>query len=488
MFVRVAARRLGHTTIHRVTTAPSLSTVAARRLPPRVAPQPWAACLSTSPKDEDKAIVAVDAPAEGLSQSESIVVYALLGNLVIMGAKTVVAASSGSSAMSAEAVHSAVDAGNQALLLVGLRAAALKPSATHQYGYGKSVYLWSLVSALGTFWLGAGVALHGSVTELLAPEPSVDLDRLDAWDTWTVLGLSFVVDGAVLGKSLTHLMATKPRDKTLAEHVRAAKDPTLLAVLCEDAAACCGVVLVAVGMKASVYTGLHGLDTLSGVAVGVLLGAVGAVLAAVNGRYLIGSAVEPAVVDDIEALLRSRPAIDDVHSVQSQWVGPNAFAYKCEVDFDGTWVAAQLFDRYEPLFSDAARARALDDELPTLLSFYAEDVMRAVESEVRDVENAIRAKHPDALFIEIEPDARATARRWASDGLSDAEQRSVEQRLLDGYLLDTRKRTGRLQAAAARRRAEAEVTTFALENKRVTRAKLLTARRMRRDDDEPPGG
>ena len=57
------------------------------------------------------------------------------------------------------AQHRAVDAGNQALLLVGLRAAALKPSATHQYGYGKSVYLWSLVSALGTFWLGAGVAL-----------------------------------------------------------------------------------------------------------------------------------------------------------------------------------------------------------------------------------------------------------------------------------------------------------------------------------------
>ena len=116
------------------------------------------------------------------------------------------------------------------------------------------------------------------------------------------------------------------------------------------------------------------------------------------------------IVDDIEALLVARPAIDDVHSVQSQWVGPDAFSYKCEVDFDGTWIAAQLFDkrvrrvppagrsdrgsssrleprrrreapedplaRYEPRFKRAQRA--LDDELPTLLSFYAEDVMRAV--------------------------------------------------------------------------------------------------------------
>ena len=55
--------------------------------------------------------------------------------------------------------------------------------------------------------------------------------------------------------------------------------------------------------------------------------------------------------------------------------------------------------RYAPRF--AAAAEASDNgaaELPTLLSFYAEDVMRAVESEVRDVEAAVRARHPDALF------------------------------------------------------------------------------------------
>ncbi len=64
---------------------------------------------------------------------------------------------SGSSSMMAEAVHSVVDGGNQALLLIGLRTSASAPDKTHQYGYGKSIYFWSLVSALGTFWMGAGV-------------------------------------------------------------------------------------------------------------------------------------------------------------------------------------------------------------------------------------------------------------------------------------------------------------------------------------------
>ena len=117
------------------------------RLPPRVG----AAALSTSrgkDDDDDDTGEAVVVPTAELvrvgggdegqqSKSESIVVYALLGNLLIMSAKGAVALSSGSQAMTAETVHSAVDAGNQALLLVGLRAAALKPSATHQYGHGK---------------------------------------------------------------------------------------------------------------------------------------------------------------------------------------------------------------------------------------------------------------------------------------------------------------------------------------------------------------
>lgn len=413
-------------------------------------------CASTLPTKDD----GDERRRDAASASESIVFYALAGNLVIMTAKGAVALTSGSTAMSAEAVHSAVDAGNQALLLVGLRTAARAPSAAHPYGYGKSVYLWSLVSALGTFWLGAGVALHASVSELMMDVPSVDLAALDSWDVWTVLGLSFVIDGAVLYKTASRLLSTKPENRTFLQHLKAAKDPTLLAVLCEDAAACAGVLMAAAGAKIAVNTGCHGFDAASGVGVGLLLGGVGAVLASINGRYLIGSAVERDKIDDIERIMRRRPAIDDVHSVQTQWVGPDAFAYKCEVDFDGTWVAAQLFDRYEPRFAEARTPSDLREALPTLLSFYAEDVMRAVEAEVRAVENAIRADHPDALFIEIEPDARATtaATKWAVDAWADDDSRELETEVLEGYLLDRR----RANNPPKRRRADAS-TVFELD-------------------------
>jgi hypothetical protein len=99
---------------------------------------------------------------EGIKDSTRIVQLALGGNLVITTLKFSVWASCGSSAMLSEAIHSLVDSGNQALLLVGLRAATAAPDKKHPYGYGRSIYFWSLVSALGTFWLGAGVSMRNS--------------------------------------------------------------------------------------------------------------------------------------------------------------------------------------------------------------------------------------------------------------------------------------------------------------------------------------
>ena len=214
-------------------------------------------------------------------------------------------------------------------------------------------------------------------------------------------------------------------------------------------------------------------DCVAGIAVGGLLGGVGGVLAMLNGRYLIGAAVEQNVLDDVESLLRRRPSVDDVHAVRSQRLAPDAFAYKCEVDFDGTWVAAQLYDKYAPRFKLPSKKRREAEaiqqtEVPTLLSYFAEDVVRVIEREVRDIERAIRARHPDALFIEIEPDAQrrtgSSRFRFALDeGLSDESKRSAEQRLLDSYLSE-RKNV-----------AEALPVSFAIKDGRVVRERRKAA-------------
>eukprot|EP00639_Heterosigma_akashiwo_P029658 CAMPEP_0194685014 /NCGR_PEP_ID=MMETSP0295-20121207/14492_1 /TAXON_ID=39354 /ORGANISM="Heterosigma akashiwo, Strain CCMP2393" /LENGTH=222 /DNA_ID=CAMNT_0039572241 /DNA_START=682 /DNA_END=1347 /DNA_ORIENTATION=+ len=123
------------------------------------------AASSTSDADETYERAIKNASAKANSSMKG-VKLAMAGNLVITTAKFMSWKYSGSSAMLSEAIHSLVDTGNQGLLLIGLNAARNIPDNRHQYGYGKAVYFWSLVSALGTFWLGAGICLRNSLEDL----------------------------------------------------------------------------------------------------------------------------------------------------------------------------------------------------------------------------------------------------------------------------------------------------------------------------------
>jgi zinc transporter 9 len=286
---------------------------------------------------------------------------ALMGNVIICAAKLGAWVSSGSSAMLSELIHSVVDCGNQALLLVGLRDSRLVADGTHPYGYGKSVYFWALVSALGTFFLGAGVSMTHAIGDVLQPS----LQEI-TWHVWSVLLLSLVVDGYVLYQTYQEIMASKPAGVPFWKHFNNLRDPATLAILLEDGAACLGVLLASGGIVLTHLSGNPVFDGLAGVGISALLGGMGVVLVRVNHRFLLGQAVDPEIVGDINKILLSRRSIDSIGSVQSQWTGPETFSYKAEVDFDGTYLAATLMNFYQQEFIEIRDS--MEDELQGTLA------------------------------------------------------------------------------------------------------------------------
>lgn len=258
------------------------------------------------------------------SSSKDVVVRAMIGNTAITVLKTLVWLKTGSSAMLSEAIHSLVDTGNQGILILGLRQAAGVPDKKHQYGYGRAAYFWSLISALGIFWLGAGVTITHGVQSLINPPEELFL----SWEVWSVLGASFMIDGWVLRRAFKELSSTKPPGMSLFQHFRRIKDPFMMAVLLEDMSACTGVVMAACGIGATHITGNPLWDSVASISIGVLLGGVAVTLIRLNQKYLLGQSVEPEIEKGIRELLLSRPSIDNVYAVQSQWVGPSTFSYK----------------------------------------------------------------------------------------------------------------------------------------------------------------
>ena len=99
----------------------------------------------------------------------------------------------GSAAMFSEAIHSAVDSGNEVLLLWGLRRAARPPDASHPFGYGLELYFWVFVVAILIFGLGAVVALIEGIEKFRHPEPVRNV-----FINYGVLGLSIVFESRLL--------------------------------------------------------------------------------------------------------------------------------------------------------------------------------------------------------------------------------------------------------------------------------------------------
>lgn len=84
----------------------------------------------------------------GEANSLESVPYALFTNSTIAMAKGVAAGITGFGAMLAEAIHSVTDAGNQLLLIPGLRQTRKLPTDDHPLAFGESIYFLSFLVAI----------------------------------------------------------------------------------------------------------------------------------------------------------------------------------------------------------------------------------------------------------------------------------------------------------------------------------------------------
>ena len=100
--------------------------------------------------------------------SKKAVYAALFGNLGIAITKFIAALITGSSAMWAEAYHSASDTFNQILILLGIRISTKAANYQHQFGRGREVYFWSFIVATMIFGISGILSLEQGATSLLS--------------------------------------------------------------------------------------------------------------------------------------------------------------------------------------------------------------------------------------------------------------------------------------------------------------------------------
>ena len=266
--------------------------------------------------------------ASAPSGSKKVIFAAIGANLGIAVAKFIVAGITGSAAMLAEGIHSAVDTGNELLLLIGEHNSAKKPDARHPFGYGKVVYFWALIVALSVFTLGGGFSIYHGVHAILHPEPLGD----PLWN-YVVLGVAAVFEGYSWNVSRLTLNKVRKPGTSLYEAFRASKDASVFTVFIEDSAALLGIVVAVAGIGLGQLTGNPYCDPAASIVIGVILVGAAFMLARETGALLVGESMGADQTAALRAIFNADPQIDIVGKLLSMQMGPDEVLLTASVQF-----------------------------------------------------------------------------------------------------------------------------------------------------------
>lgn len=332
--------------------------------------------------------------------SKRAVYFAIVGNSLVTVAKLVGFGLTGSGAMLSEGIHSAADVANQSLLALGLRRGELPPDEEHPDGYGREAFVWSIISAVGIFFLGCGVTLMHGISSLTS-DHGHKTESLGL--AIGILLFALVIEGIALWVAVAGLRAeAKSRQLSFWEHVRTTSDPFGVAVLLEDSAAVFGVLIALAAVVLTKVTGHAYWDAIGSIAIGVLLGMVALFLIAKNRSLLIGEKIHVQRHAELVGMLENDPAVDEVVTDRAVVTGAQTFRFSAELEFSGTYMANRFLEGRS--VTEIREGITSDEALVAFLEEFGEALMDQVGDEVDRIESKIRENFPAAQRVELEPD------------------------------------------------------------------------------------
>jgi cation diffusion facilitator family transporter len=293
--------------------------------------------------------------------SKKVVLLALAANGGIAAAKFVAALATGSGAMMAEAIHSAADCGNQALLLVGASRSARPATEVHPLGFGREAYFWGMLVAVMLFTVGGAFSVYEGIHKLLDPH---ELEN-EGWAIGVLL-FSLVLETVSLRAAWKEVRKAKG-SRGIFEWARTTGDVDLLVVTFEDLAAEAGLLLALTAITLAHYTHVTAFDAAGSIAVGLVLLSVAVFLGTQIRRLIVGYTADPEIRSRVAAVWHAHGFA--VLRLIAVWTGPHKVMLAVKVK--------------------------VPEE--------AEDARRLAER-INAAEVAIRATVPEIAFSFVEPD------------------------------------------------------------------------------------
>jgi cation diffusion facilitator family transporter len=241
-------------------------------------------------------------PAESAALTRRVTLLSVATALVLVTIKIAAWLASGSVALLASTADSALDLVASLVTFYAVRYAAAPPDAEHRYGHGKAEAFASLVQA-GLVFASAALIGREAAGDLLHPRPIA----AEGW-AMAVMGVSIVLTAGLIAAQGRVLKRTRSVAVS-GDRAHYASD------LASNA-------IALVGIGASAWLGLAGIDALAALAIAALLlwGAIGVF------REAAGQLMDHELSDEararIVALMTEDRRLTDVHQLRTRASGP----------------------------------------------------------------------------------------------------------------------------------------------------------------------
>jgi cation diffusion facilitator family transporter len=284
--------------------------------------------------------------------SKKTVLIAVSANATIAAVKGVAGAISGSSSLLAEAAHSVADTSNQLMLLVSISLGEREPDEEHPFGYGKERFFWTLLAAVLIFLAGAVFSIGQGVLEIIR--------RKQENGFWIAIGtivFAGVAEGISFARALRQTRG-EARDAGVpfVKYIRESKDPTVKAVISEDATDLVGLLFAAAGVTLAEVTGNPVFDGAGAVLVGVLLVVVAWLLGHDTKGLLIGEAAPRRERETLRRTIEQHDEVECVRDLRTMYIGPDSLLVAARVDLVDDLPARRVETLADEIERDLKRA------------------------------------------------------------------------------------------------------------------------------------
>ncbi len=221
----------------------------------------------------------------------------------------------GSAVMLAEAFEGLSDLVASGLLLIGLKKSKHRRNKQHPFGFGKSLFFWTLISAIVMFMFGGGLSIYFGIQRFLHPE---EIEKIHL--ALGAVCISIITNGYALSVSTRRLLEKEKLGKLYqifktTTHVET-KNTFIL-----DFTGMASAVIGLISLLLYQFAKVKYFDAIGAILIGTVI-AVSSVMLIIGVKdYLIGKTATPETEGEIRKLVMNLKEVSEITDLETMYIG-----------------------------------------------------------------------------------------------------------------------------------------------------------------------